>query len=84
MYPAEKLMAEHKTTTPALMTQVIIVGLTGVVDSIMLERRLFFEGTLRSFGELDRRFALARAGSAVTVGSRRRPGGPTEGSVSGY
>lgn len=84
MYPAEKLIAENSTTTPALMTQVIIVGLTGVAESAMLARRLFFETTLRSLGELDRRFAFAAAGPDATVGARRCLGAPAEGTGSGY
>jgi hypothetical protein len=84
MYPAEKLIAENSTTTPALMTHVMIVGLTGVVESIMLARRLFFETALRSFDGLDRRFALATTGPDGTVGARICLGTPIEGLVSGY
>jgi hypothetical protein len=54
MYPAEKLIAEKRTTTPALITHVMTVGLTGAVESDRLARRLFF-ATLRSLGEADRR-----------------------------
>jgi hypothetical protein len=84
MYPAEKLIAENKTTTPALMTQVMIVGLTGVVESASVARRLFF-AALRSLGELDRRFALATAGLDGIIGECvSLPGGPIDGLVWGY
>lgn len=58
-YPAEKLMAEKRTTTPALMTQVIIVGLGSVVV-----RRVFFAEwvELRSLDVLERRLTLLAAG----------------------
>lgn len=50
-------MAENKTTTPALITQVMTVGLA-VEASAMLARRPFFaEEWLRSLDGLDRRFA---------------------------
>jgi hypothetical protein len=84
MYPAEKLIAENKTTTPALMTQVMIVGLTGVVESSMLARRLFLEIALRSLDGLDRRLALASIGPDDTVGARICLGASIEGAVSGY
>ena len=85
MYPAEKLIAEIKTTTPALMTQVIIVGLTGAVESETLTRRLFLDAALRSFGETDRRLTLLGGTDGATEerGCLRR-GGPTEGLVSVY
>lgn len=71
MYPAEKLIAENRTTTPALMTHVMIVGLTVIVESVMLTRRLFFEAEPRSLGELERRFILVAVGSDDTVGALR-------------
>jgi hypothetical protein len=81
MYPAEKLIAENKTTTPALMTQVMIVGLTGVVESASVARRLLF-AALRSFDELDRRFDLPTAGLGGTVDDRvSLPWGPIDGLV---
>jgi hypothetical protein len=39
------------------------------VGSVMLTRRLFFEAVPRSLGELERRFALATAGSDDTAGA---------------
>lgn len=80
IYPAEKLMAEKRTTTPALMTHVMTVGLTGAVESDRLARRLFF-ATPRSFGEADRRFILDTDGPDGAAACMRR-GGPTEGLVS--
>src|ERR1700744_6352650 len=67
MWPAEKLMAENRTTTPALITHVMIVGLTAVAESVMLARRLFFDAAPRSLGEVDRRLALETAGPAETT-----------------
>ena len=65
IYPAEKLMAEKSTTTPALRTHVMTVGLFADVESIMVPRRVFLEADgcpeLRSLGELDRRFLGAGA-----------------------
>lgn len=55
-------MAEKSTTTPALITHVIMVGLPVDKDSAMPVRRLFLaaEGCpeLRSLDELDRRLVL--------------------------
>jgi hypothetical protein len=55
-------MAEKSTTTPALITHVIMVGLPVDMDSAIPARRLFFaaEGcpVFRSLDELDRRFVL--------------------------
>ena len=84
IYPAEKLIAENSTTTPALMTHVMMVGLTGVVESVMLGRRLFFADALRSLGELDRRLALAAAGPDATVGTLRCLGVLVDGFDAGY
>jgi hypothetical protein len=85
IYPAEKLIAENRTTTPALMTHVMIVGLTVVAGSVMLTRRLFFEAVPRSLGELERRFALAAAGSDDTAGALTcLCGAPIDGPDSGY
>jgi hypothetical protein len=75
MYPAEKLIAENRTTTPALMTQVIMVGLTGLVESDKLAWRLFF--ALRSLGDMERRLALD-GGPGAARGCRRRDG-PSDG-----
>lgn len=74
-------MAEKSTTTPALMTQVMI-GLTVVVESDMLARRLFFDAA-RSLGETDRRLALLPGGPGGTAarGCLRRDA-PKEGLVS--
>lgn len=55
-YPAEKLIAEKSTTTPALRTQVI----TAEDGSVLPDRRLFLAAEWlepRSFEALDRRFA---------------------------
>lgn len=83
IYPAEKLIAENRTTTPALMTHVMTVGLMAVVGSVILTRRLFFEATPRSLGELERRFAL-EAESADTAGALTRLcGTPIDGLDSG-
>lgn len=83
MYPAEKLMAENSTTTPALITQVMM-GLTVAVESDMLARRLFLD-VARSLGETDRRLALLPGGpgGTATRGCLRR-GAPREGLVSVY
>jgi hypothetical protein len=55
-------MAEKRTTTPALITQVIRVGLTVGTESAKLLRRAFLdvEGwrELRTLGELAPRLAL--------------------------
>jgi hypothetical protein len=55
-------MAEKSTTTPALITHVIMVGLPVDIDSAIPARRLFFatEGcpVFRSLDKLDRRLAL--------------------------
>lgn len=61
-YPAEKLMAEKSTTTPALMTHVIMVGLPVDMDSAIPARRLFFAADVRSLDELDRRLVLGVQG----------------------
>lgn len=77
-------MAEKSTTTPALITHVITVGLTGVVDSATLTRRPFLDEPLRSFGEIDLRLALAIGGPGVATGDRvcLLRGGHTNGLVS--
>jgi hypothetical protein len=55
-------MAEKSTTTPALITHVIMVGLPVDIDSAIPARRLFFatEGcpVFRSLDKLDRRLVL--------------------------
>lgn len=58
IYPAEKLMAEKRTTTPALTTHVMTVGLFTDKDSLSIDRRLFREAAWfpAPLGELDRRF----------------------------
>lgn len=84
MYPAEKLIAENRTTTPALITHVMIVGLTGPVESDILARRLFLGVAVRSLGDIDRRLALAIGGPGVATARGLRRGGPTEGLVSVY
>ena len=61
-----------------------MVGLTGVVESVMLGRRLFFADALRSLGELDRRLALAAAGPDATVGTLRCLGELVDGFDAGY
>jgi hypothetical protein len=61
-YPAEKLMAEKSTTTPALMTQVI----TADDVSELPDRRLFLVDEWldpRSLDALDRRFTLVEEAS---------------------
>lgn len=73
-------MAENRTTTPALMTHVMTVGLTCAVESDILARRLFF-ATLRSFGEADRRFVLDTGGLDGAAACLRR-GAPAEGLAS--
>lgn len=87
MYPAEKLIAENRTTTPALMTHVMVVGLTGPLESARLARRLFLDAAARSLGELDRRLALVTGGPPDGATGARgclRRGGPPEGLVSVY
>ena len=65
IYPAEKLMAEKRTTTPALTTHVITVGLLTDKDSFSRDRRLFLDAAWfpAPLGELDRRFLGAGAAS---------------------
>ena len=54
-------MAEKRTTTPALMTHVMMVGLPA--ESAVAVWRLFLEDERRSLGELDRRLILGELGA---------------------
>lgn len=67
-------MAEKRTTTPALITHVMTVGLTAALESEMLALRLFF-ARLRSLGDADRRLAFEDAElGGVTKGALWRDG----------
>lgn len=72
MYPAEKLMAEKTTTTPALRTHVMTVGLFVAAVSYNVPRRFFLEAD--GCPELDRRFLGAGVvGTGLGSGCLRGP-----------